>query len=142
MVPDDALDRAQHDGDAFAWTQPMFRQQRAQHRGRLVALVCGNRHDGFLLRVIDFPTSCDSGSADGAPGGGREQTESAQYRTMRNLDNITLNARRLMGRLGHCDGCDCRLVPERPPAPMLHDHIWCQLADPREMLCLDCMFMR
>jgi len=47
-----------------------------------------------------------------------------------------------MGRLGHCDGCDCRLVPERPPAPMLHDHIWCQLADPREMLCLDCMFMR
>ena len=47
-----------------------------------------------------------------------------------------------MGRLGHCDGCDCRLVPERPPAPMLHDHIWCQLADPREMLCLACMYMR
>jgi hypothetical protein len=47
-----------------------------------------------------------------------------------------------MGRLGHCDGCDRRLVPERPPAPMLHDHIWCQLADPREMLCVDCMVMR
>ena len=47
-----------------------------------------------------------------------------------------------MGRSGRCDGCDRRLVPERPPAPMLHDHIWCQLADPREMLCLDCMFMR
>jgi len=48
----------------------------------------------------------------------------------------------MTGQLGYCDGCDRSLVPQRPPAPMLHDHIWCQLADPREMLCVDCMFMR
>ena len=63
----------------------MFHQHRAQHRGRLVALVCGNRHDGSPLGVIDFPTGCELGRRRWAPGGGREQTESAQFRTMRNL---------------------------------------------------------
>jgi hypothetical protein len=45
-----------------------------------------------------------------------------------------------------CDGCgqslDRRLRTHVELGPVLHDHIWQQLADPREALCFECMCRR
>jgi hypothetical protein len=48
----------------------------------------------------------------------------------------------MTGRLNYCDGCNRRFVLSRPPAPMLRDDVWQELADEYDTLCVGCMFER